>query len=152
MLRMIYTLSSVQYVLCNNLYFICLKKLLFEWSIAMKNTSSNVLYIHSRATIMNKHTHTLMQTHSNIQEKQRNNKIKKKKRYSMIYSEIYHLYYLFILICGYGNEFGFLEHVCTERGVGQFQNVVGSYQMKTWLIFVHRIQYGLKIYEKKESV
>lgn len=52
--------------------------------------------------------------------------------------------YLFILICGYGDKFGFLEHICTERWIGQLQYIVGSYQMKTWLIFVHRVQNGLQ--------
>lgn len=63
--------------------------------------------------------------------------------------KIVFIHYLFVLICGYGNEFGLLEHIRAERWIGQLQYVVGSYQMKTWLILVHRIQNRLQ--KKKEQ-
>lgn len=58
------------------------------------------------------------------------------------------LIYLFILICGYGDKFGFLEHICAERWIRQLQYIVGSHQMETWLIFVHRVQNRLQNRDK----
>lgn len=127
--------------LCNNLYLVY-EKSLFEWSARAGRTKKTSSSTGIHGLRWNKRTHT----HSHTKQSgktTREEKRRKKRACAMIYSEIHHLYYLFILICGYGNEFSFLEHVRTERGVGQLQNVVGSYQMKTWLIFVHRIQYGL---------
>lgn len=48
------------------------------------------------------------------------------------------------MICGDGNEFRFLEHVRAKRGVGQLEDVVGSDQMKPWLVLVHGVEYRLE--------
>lgn len=48
---------------------------------------------------------------------------------------------LFILISRDGDEFRLLEDVGAKRAVGQLEDVVGSHQMKSRLVLVHRIQY-----------
>lgn len=52
-------------------------------------------------------------------------------------------FYLFILISRDGDEFRLLEDVGAKRAVGQLEDVVGSHQMKSRLVLVHRIQYRL---------
>lgn len=52
--------------------------------------------------------------------------------------------YLFVLICGDGNEFRFFEHIRPERRVRQLEDVVGSDQMKPWLVLVHGVEYRLR--------
>jgi hypothetical protein len=48
------------------------------------------------------------------------------------------------LIGSYSNEIRFWENVSPERAIGQFENVVGSHDVKSGLIFVHGIQDGLE--------
>lgn len=48
---------------------------------------------------------------------------------------------LFILISRHANELGLFEDIGPEGGVRQLKDVVGPDQVKSWLIFVHRVQY-----------
>jgi len=48
--------------------------------------------------------------------------------------------YLFILVCGDGDELGFLEDVGSEGAVGQLEDVVGPDQVEPRLVLVHRVQ------------
>ena len=44
----------------------------------------------------------------------------------------------------YGDELGFLEDVRPKRRVGQFEDVVGSDEVKPGLVFVHGVEYRLQ--------
>lgn len=56
--------------------------------------------------------------------------------------------YLFILICGDGDELGLFEDVRPKRRVGQLEYVVRPHQMKPRLVLVHRVQYRLQTNKK----
>lgn len=61
--------------------------------------------------------------------------------------------YLVILVGGHGNKIRFRENVSPEGAVREFENVVGSHNVKAWLIFVHRVKNGLqKTSEKTPSL
>ena len=51
---------------------------------------------------------------------------------------------LLVLVGGDGDELRLLEDVRPERGVGQLDDVVGSDQVKSRLVLVHRVQDGLQ--------
>ena len=50
------------------------------------------------------------------------------------------LTYLFILVGCDRYEFSLFEDVGAESRVGQFEDVIGTYEMKPWLILMHRVQ------------
>lgn len=52
--------------------------------------------------------------------------------------------HLLILICCDGDELGLLEDVRAKRGVRQLQDVIGSHQVETRLVLVHRVQDRLR--------
>ena len=52
----------------------------------------------------------------------------------------FHLSYLFILVCRDTNKSGFFKNICSKCRVGQLKNIGSTNQMKSWLVFVHRIQ------------
>lgn len=52
--------------------------------------------------------------------------------------------YLVVLVRSNSNEISLGENVGSERAVGKLQNVVGSNNVKSWLVFVHGVQNGLK--------
>ena len=52
--------------------------------------------------------------------------------------------HLLVLVGGDGDELGLLEDVRPERGVGQLDDVVGSDEVKSRLVLVHRVQDGLQ--------
>ena len=51
---------------------------------------------------------------------------------------------LLVLVGGDGDELGLLEDVRPEGGVGQLDDVVGSDEVKSRLVLVHRVQDGLQ--------
>jgi hypothetical protein len=51
--------------------------------------------------------------------------------------------YLFVLVGRNCDEFGLLEDVGPEGGVGQLHDVVGPHQVESRLVLVHRVQDGL---------
>ena len=52
--------------------------------------------------------------------------------------------HLLVLVGGDGDELGLLEDVRPECGVGQLDDVVGSDEVKSRLVLVHRVQDGLQ--------
>ena len=56
--------------------------------------------------------------------------------------------HLLVLIGGDANELGLLEDVRPERGVGQLDDVIGSDEVKSRLVLVHRVQDGLQKEER----
>ena len=56
--------------------------------------------------------------------------------------------HLLVLIGGDGDELGLLEDVRSERGVGQLDDVVGSDEVKSRLVLVHRVEDGLQREER----
>ena len=52
--------------------------------------------------------------------------------------------HLVILISGHGDEIRFGENVSPEGAVREFENIVGPHDVKAGLIFVHRVQNGLR--------
>ena len=48
------------------------------------------------------------------------------------------------MVGGDGDELRLLEDVRPERGVGQLDDVVGSDEVKSRLVLVHRVQDGLQ--------
>lgn len=52
--------------------------------------------------------------------------------------------YLVILISSHGNEIRFRENISPEGAVREFENIVGPHNVKSRLIFVHRVKYGLQ--------
>ena len=52
--------------------------------------------------------------------------------------------HLLVLVCSDGDELRLLEDVRPERGVGQLDNVVGSDEVKSRLVLVHRVEDGLQ--------
>lgn len=60
--------------------------------------------------------------------------------------------HFFVLICSHSYEFGFLEHVRPEGRVRQLEDVGGSNQMESRLIFVHWVQNRLQRKEGNRSM
>lgn len=52
--------------------------------------------------------------------------------------------YLVILISSHSNEIRFRKNVRPEGAVREFENIVGPHDVKSRLIFVHRVKYGLQ--------
>lgn len=52
--------------------------------------------------------------------------------------------YLIILISSHCNKISLWEHIGPESAIGELQNVIGSHNMKPGLVFMHRVQDGLK--------
>lgn len=52
--------------------------------------------------------------------------------------------YLVVLIRSHGNEIRFRENISSEGAVREFENIVGPHNVKSRLIFVHRVKYGLQ--------
>ena len=60
--------------------------------------------------------------------------------------------YLVILISSHCNEIRFRENISPEGTVREFENIVGPHNVKSRLIFVHGVKYGLqKIQSQKKG-
>lgn len=53
--------------------------------------------------------------------------------------------YLVVLVSCHCDELCLREDVCPEGAVGQFEHVVRLHDVKSWLIFVHRVENCLQI-------
>ena len=62
------------------------------------------------------------------------------------------LNYLFILVSSDRDELCLLEYVSPESRVGKLHDVVGTDQVETRLVLVHRVQDGLKTNKKTKKL
>lgn len=60
--------------------------------------------------------------------------------------------YLIILICSDTDKICLWKNICPEGAVRELQNVVGPHDMKSGLVFMHRIQDSLRMQRNRKYV